>query len=304
MCHQRIVATLAAQFIPYFLFACASGCAAGPYQAGSASLYHTAPQLAELTTPQIERGRPRPVLDTIGWIIGIPDKIILWDRRIANHHISFESEAAICEYLAINELSTVKVRLNQYAPGDDWRRLRANSAVGAGWRYTLGTLVWVGEAIFPGRVFGYDHYNPFSNTVHIFSDAPAIGLHEASHAKDFAQRRYKGTYAALYFIPGVPLWHEARATRDVLAYLETTGDVDAQSEGYRLLYPAYGTYVGDVGSNLVPGGYGLVVHAGSILAGHAIGRYKARQLQNETEPELEPALEFEELRRLPPVDAP
>jgi hypothetical protein len=281
MHRQRMTRRLLAAssiFIFILIVATASGCAIPGYCPGSASMYYTAPGLSALTTAQFERGEPRPVLDAVGWVIGIPDKIILWDRRVANHNISPESEAAIAEYLALNELSTVKVRLNQYAPLDDWRRLRANTSVGFGWRYTLGTLVWVGETIFPGRVFGYDHFNPFSNTVHVFSDAPAIGLHEAAHARDFAERRYKGTYAALYFLPGAPLWHEAIATRDVFGYLEATGDVDAQAEAYRLLYPAYGTYVGDVGANVAPR-YGLGINVGSILAGHAIGRFKAHQLE-------------------------
>ena len=306
MMRQRIIDALLTLGILGMLSAL-GGCAMGPYHVGSREMYHTAPALVDLTTPQIERGEPRPVLDTIGWVIGIPDKIILWDRRVANHDISLESEAAIAEYLAVNDLSTVKVRLNQYAPLDDWRRLRANTAVGFGWRYTVGTLVWLGETIFPGRVFGYDHFNPFSNTVYVFSDAPAIGLHESAHAKDFARRKYKGTYAAIYFLPGVPLWHEARATRDVLGYLDATSDVEAQAEAYRLLYPAYGTYVGDAGSNLIPG-YGWGIYLGSILTGHLVGRVKANQLLERSEispqgePELVPEL-AQPWQRLPPVEA-
>ena len=86
-------------------------------------------------------------------------------------------------------------------------------AVGAGWRYTFGTISWLGDTIFPGRLLGGDHYNPYTNTVNIFSDAPAIGLHESGHAKDWARRKYKGTYAAIYGLPVVPLWHEAVASR-------------------------------------------------------------------------------------------
>ena len=58
---------------------------------------------------------------TVGWIFGIPSKIILWNSRIDNHDISPETEAAIAEYMAANELWDVKVRLNQYAPLDEWR---------------------------------------------------------------------------------------------------------------------------------------------------------------------------------------
>ncbi|MGE0756504.1 MAG: hypothetical protein AB7F89_10400 [Pirellulaceae bacterium] len=256
------------------------GCATPvrPYVAGSHAEYFTAPALAALNEPAIERGKPRPILDGIGWVIGIPDKIILWDRRIANHNISPETEEALATYLACNELDTVKVRLNQYAPLEDWRRLRANSAVGIGWKYSLGTLSWLGETLFPGRVFGYDHFNPYTNTVHIFSDAPAVALHEAGHAKDFARRKYKGTYAAVYLLPGAPLWHEAVATRDVLEYYQGSGDWEGEAEAFDLLYPAYGTYVGDAGGLLIPN-YGELFWAGSLVAGHIWGHYRADQVR-------------------------
>lgn len=246
------------------------------YMAGTREMYFWSPDLLCVTAPQIERGTPRPVLDTVGWIIAIPDKILLWDRRIGNHKISPVTEAAVSEYLAVNQLDTVKVRLNQYAPLEDWRRLRANRAVGFGWKYSLGTLSCLGEAIFPGRVWGDDHYNPFTNTVHIFSDAPAIALHEAGHAKDFAGREYKGTYAALYLLPGVPLWHEAMATDDALDYLAAQPDPEAEAEGYRLLYPAYGTYVGDAAGYLAPDFSGPV-YLGGVLIGHLVGRLEARE---------------------------
>ena len=145
-----------------------SGCATTPYRFGAAQWYRTSPVLEASTASQpIERGRPNKVVDTFGWVWGIPDKIILWDRRIDNHRIGPQTEAAVADYFVKNELSSVKVRLNQYHPGDDWRRLAANDAVGAGWRYTLGALSVLGETIIPGRLFGGDHFNP-SRTRSIF----------------------------------------------------------------------------------------------------------------------------------------
>src|SRR4051794_8369201 len=215
------------RFLLIALCLLAPGCARqrslARYTAGDASDYFLSARLQEITSEQIERGEPRPVLDAVGWTLGIPGKIILWDRRVDRHQISPETEQAISEYLAANDLTSVKVRLNQYAPRDEWRRLVANDAVGGGWRYTFGAVSWLGDAIFPGRLFGGDHFNPYTNTLHIYSDVPAIGLHEAGHAKDWARRRYKGSYAAIYVLPGFPLWHEAVATRDALAYLKDKG---------------------------------------------------------------------------------
>jgi len=256
------------------------------YAYGDARDYYTSDKLQAITGEQIERGQPRPVLDGVGWVLGIPSKIILWDRRVDNHSVSPETEEAIAEYLAVNDLTSVKVRLNQYAPGDEWRRLVANKAVGPGWRYTLGIVDWLGDTVFPGRLFGGDHYNPYTNTVNIYSDVPAIGLHEAGHSKDWARRKYKGTYAAVYLLPGAPLWHEGVASRDALAYVEANGSVEDQREAYRLLYPAYGTYVGSAVSDFVPG-LGIIPYAGAVVVGHVAGRVQGHIVASETPAEDE-----------------
>ena len=228
----------------------------------------------------MERGRPQKAIDTFGWVWGIPSKILLWDRRVENHRIDAHTEAQLGAYLSQNELSTVKVRLNQYHPRDDWHRLVANKSVGAGWRYTVGAVSVAFEAIFPGRLFGGDHYNPFTNTIHLYSNAPAIALHEAGHAKDFARRKWKGTYAAVRILPIVPLIQEGIATSDALGYLEANENVSAQQEAYEILYPAYGTYVGAEIKALGP--FGVVFGA---LGGHAIGRWKSWQLEEKREEE-------------------
>ncbi len=250
----------------------------------------TSPQLT--ARPQLERGRPHRLVDGFGWVWGSPSKLILFDRRVENHRVSRETEFAIQEYLAANELHSVKVRVNQYSPGDDWKRLGQNTAVGAGWRYTLGVLSVAGETVFPGRLFGGDHFNPFTNTIHIYSDVPAIAIHEGGHAKDFAFRRWKGTWAAFYLVPGAPLWHESIATSDALTWLAEDENPEALREGYRILYPAYGTYAGSVLSD--PTGISYVA---GVLAGHAAGRWQASRVPergpdgnstNDPEAEAEP----------------
>lgn len=228
--------------------------------------------------PQIERGKPNKVVDTVGWVVGIPTKLLLWDRRADNHKIGNETQGAIHQYLDQNDLKTVKVRLNQYSPMQDAKRLVKNKSVGAPWRYTVGALSVLGEAVIPGRVFGGDHYNPYTNTIHLYSDIPAVALHEAGHAKDFARRKWKGTYAAAYGLPIVPLYHESVASRDVVAYLESYGSPQEQAEAYRILYPAYGTYVGSAAGTVLPS-LATPFYYGAVLAGHGFGRYKASQVQ-------------------------
>ncbi|HLC16800.1 MAG TPA: hypothetical protein VJL89_11315 [Thermodesulfovibrionia bacterium] len=117
-------------------------------------------------------------------------KFFLWNWKVDNHNISYDTEEKLRQYLADNDLNNVKVRLNQYNPGDEWSRLHRNKAVSAGWRYTLGAITVLGYTLLPGRLFGGDNYNPFTNTISVYSDLKPVVIHEAGHAKDMATITY------------------------------------------------------------------------------------------------------------------
>ncbi len=260
---------------------CTIGCSPLRPKSISAHRVYGSPQLRDCQ-PQIQRGESRKVIDCIGWVVGIPSKIILWNRRVENHHICPDTEVAMAEYLAVNGLDTVRVRMNQYYPRDDWRRLVRNKSVGAGWRYTFGAVSVLGETIFPGRIFGGDHFNPYTNTIHLYSDIPAVALHEGGHAKDFARRKWKGSYAAVYALPIVPLYHESIASRDVMAYLETLGTAEDQAAANRILFPAYGTYVGSAAGSIVPAASTPLYVAG-VVGGHICGRVSANRIASNSQ---------------------
>ena len=92
----------------------------------------TAPTDTSPSDVQIVRGQPYPLLDGAGRVLGIPDQLLLWNRRVNNHDISPRTEELAACYLAENNLPGVLVRVNQYAPLDEWRRLVKNKRVGAG----------------------------------------------------------------------------------------------------------------------------------------------------------------------------
>ncbi len=239
---------------------------------------HFSAALIDAEQPQIEIGKPRPIIDRIGWVVGIPDKLLLWDRRIDRHKISEETILATAYYLEDNNLPHIKVRANQYAPLKDWKRLTQNKTISWPTRYTFGALSVAGEAVLPGRIFGGDHFNPFTQTVHLYSDIPAIALHEAAHAKDFSRREHQDLYAAAYLL--LPIWHETIASEDVFAYLEDQGDREQIAEAHRILYPAYGTYVGSALGGF-GGSYALPAYFAGVAAGHINGRMLARNLPGE-----------------------
>lgn len=260
------------------LFFLCTGCATTPYHFGAKR-----PPVERLVCDgeMIERGKPRPVIDTVGWIFGIPSKLILWDRRVENHAVSSTTEEAIVGYLADNQMPDVKVRVNQYAPGKEWHRLWRNDRVGLGWRATFGLVTWAGYTVFPGRIFGGDAYNPYTHSIYLYSDIPAVALHEGGHAKDFASRRWPGTYSALGQLPLASLYVEAKATNDALGYLQAQHRTEELADAYRILYPAYGTYVGGELTSLFLPEYGMVGSIAGAIPGHILGRYRAALLESE-----------------------
>ena len=270
------------------LLAFATGCATVPYKHGR-NIESTNVLKLRPGEVQIERGRPNAFIDCVGWVFGIPSKIILLDSRMDNHVISSEVERALAEYLAENDLRNVKVRINQYAPGGEWSRLFRNKSVGWGWRYTIGIIANLFYTILPGRIFGGDNYNPYTDTISIYSNHRAVAIHEGGHAKDFAPRNWKGTYAVFYMLPLVALFPEAKATGDAIGYLRVARPAEEEKEAYKILYPAYCTYIGGEIGQWTPVPY--VIYFAAVIPGHIAGRVKASKVDERRENEREAARE-------------
>lgn len=265
------------------LLACTSavGCASSNYQYGQENAEsHLSPPKPQ----QFYVGEPHKFLDASDWIWpgSLLAKLILWNKNVDSHEVSQETIDAMAEYIEENKLDDVLVLVNTYKPGAQWYRLFRNHQVGAGWRYTLGFLSVTSYTIFPGRFFGGDHFNPYTNTISLYSDDIAIALHEAAHAKDFARREHKGLHAGLYTLPGAALYYEAVASADALSYLESRCEFDLEKDAYRTLHPAYGTYVG--GTFLRGSGIGALM----AIPGHITGNIAALAVNDEPENHVPP----------------
>lgn len=263
-----------ASFLALLLvFQCA--CAKAPYRPRGDQFPNPEPFVDE---PQISRGDPNVVADSLGhYLFSLPEKLVLWNWKMGNHDISADTEQVVREYLERNQLREVKVRLNEYAPLGEFSRLTKNRGVGAGWRYTVGILSWLYYTLLPGRILGGDAYNPYTNSIYLYSDLPAVGLHEGGHAKDIAGRKWKGSRAILRIVPIFPLFDEARASNDALGYA-LDKDPRLLESGYKLLYPAYGTYVGSEALSSVPI-VGPIAGAVGAIPGHIVGRIKAGRVR-------------------------
>lgn len=197
--------------------------------------------------PQIESGTPNIVIDGLGNVMGIPSKIILLNSKIDRHKISPETTAVIEKYIKDNpeEMKFTKIRLNQFAPVGEFRRLAKNKKISWWWRIFPGIPVTIFS--LGGRLFGGDNYNPYTDTINIYSDVPVVTLHEAGHAVDYDEQAQKGNgdyYALGRMFTPVVLHQEQEASDKAVKYLEETKDREGEKQAYKTLYPAYGTYVG------------------------------------------------------------
>jgi hypothetical protein len=255
------------------------GCTTTPYRYGGNYCTNNDAALKPGES-QIVRGRRAPVIDAVGWIVGLPAKIIFLNHHVSNHDISPETELSIKQYLACNGMEKTKVRINEYDPGGEWHRLVDNKSVGAPIRYTVGTLSVVGYTLLPGRIFGWDEYNPFTNTINIYSDDSAIAVLQGGRAKDFAQREYKGTYAVARIVPGVGVWQDYKASNDAISYICENGNTESKKEGYRTIYPTFAFSATEPFSSLtsVP----LVLPA--LAVGHVAGQVKAASIEEKEDP--------------------
>lgn len=239
--------------------------------------------------PQFERGMPFLPLDLFGDLISKIIQLLLWTPRYGNHRVSPETEKALAEFLDYYDLHDVKVRINQWAPHKEIWRLITNHKMGIPYRVVFfpSTLI---AAIIGRPTSGLlisDFYSPASNSIHIFSDEITIALHEAGHAHDFANQRWKGTYVLARAIPGINLVQESIATDDALHYLEIHENYEELIRGYKILIPAYATYVGSYFNS------SLLVSLGSILLGHITGRARAQMKIHE----------LRKMGKLPPKNA-
>ena len=226
----------------------------------------------------VEQGGPHKMLDRIGWVVGLPARVMTLNSKTNNHHVSPETVEELRNYLEQNDLTDVYVAVNDYDPKEQWRRLRENYRIAPFWRYSVGTISWLSYSMFPYRVFGGDEYNPFTNTLNLTSDVPALVLAEAAYAKDIHTRRHPGAYATISDLPLFSMWRQSRAASDVLAYARVRNDWEAQKQAYHVLYPHIGSTAFGPASHFVPVA-GPFLSAGGALVGHATGRTVTAVLQ-------------------------
>lgn len=182
--------------------------------------------------------------------------------------------AAASNYLDNNSLKGVFIDVREYDPGQQWRRLVDNDRVSPIWKYTLGSAYHLGYSILPGRAFGYDRYDPFTNTLSINSARPSNTLFTAGYVKKIYGQRYPGTYVAANFLPIMPLIRDTSIANDVLTYSHVQQEWRLKQELYPMVYGRLGGDVVSQATSLIPSMAYMPFYMSPLLtrAGRVTGR--------------------------------
>ena len=138
----------------------------------------------------------------------------------------------------------------------------------------MGTLGWLKYAVIPYRVFGGDEYDPFTNSLNLTSDVPALALGEGAYAKDIHSRKLPGLYATINELPVVTLWRHSLAVGDVVGYARHHCDWEVEKDVYHVVYPNIGWLTFGPAAHFVPV-VGSFLTVGGAIVGHATGRTTA-----------------------------
>jgi hypothetical protein len=240
----------------------------------------------------IVRGTPDKTLDAMTHFVEGQQAIIPIGHAKHSRELSLETAERVSDYLQKNELDDLHIEINHYAPAEQWRRLRENNRISPLWRYTAGAMSVVGYTIFPGRVWGTNSYNPYTDSLYINSNKPLELLQESAIAKEVRSRRWPGPYAVATSLPGIAIIRHAHAAEDVVGYARAEHNWEIEKRAYRELYP----HVITQGTGGVGPVVGLALNVAWWvrpiigLGGSALGRGIGYVMEKRRESELPPAI--------------
>ena len=227
------------------------------------------PQLEEkLHQVLVTRGKEHKIVDTLRSFFSWPEKLLLWNRTVGSGELHEDAEIAVKLALADGGSTSTHISINEYDPKIIWQRTFQNDKTSILSKVTFGTLIALIYTVIPGRLFyGVgDHYNPFADTVVLYSDNLDIALHEAGHAIDFSEKQKNhigpGLYSLARFFFPITLYQEAVATGKAFEFTAEHGASEDVRSSYALLFPAFGTYL--AGSIFAANG---MIDVGKKLAG-------------------------------------
>lgn len=268
-----------------------SGCIQKTYRYGIANqeLLATLPQTPNL----IAVGGNHPRIDSIERTVQYPAKVFRkWfpSSKPAEEPAALRLQAvqSATDYLDDNGLNGVYVDVREYNPGGQWNRLQNNRSISPFWKYTGGTLNHVGYCVLPGRAFGRDSYNGFTNTLSINSTSPANSLLQAGYVKKLYDQQYPGTYLTANLLPILPLFRDSAVASDVLTYTRVKEQWQLEKELLPQVYAQLGGDAVSQATSIIPGIAYIPFYFKPILTGtgRAVGGVTGNAVAKRREKQL------------------
>ena len=266
-----------------------SGCVRNHYQYGLGKQFE--PNTSELPNP-LTIGGEHPRLDRMERVVQYPVKTFKkWFRDPKKPEVDplVRQEQTLHvaqQYLVKNELQDVYIDVRQYDPKTQWARIKANPRISPFWKYTGGALKVATYSVFPGRVFHFNSYDPFSNTLSINSYNPKSSLYQAGMSKDYRSKYFQGTYAVLQNAPYVPIVQNANVASDVLTYARIHDLWELEKELYPTAYANLAASVVSDGFLFMPSSIVLPFYTSPLasMAAGAVGGASGRIVAKQKEP--------------------
>ncbi len=177
----------------------------------------------------------------LGWVGSLTAKLMLLSYKMGETPKE-ETKQYITETLNNSELKNTTVRIGHTRTFQDTYRLFKDPRLRD--VSLLGKIIFgIPSTLFGGlygKLFRGDHYNPFTRTIHCYSDVKAIAGHELGHAVDYQQRKHPLTYGwfgANFDIIG---WYQEYKASKIAA--QTLSKEDRWQDS-RYLLPAYLSYI-------------------------------------------------------------
>ena len=202
-------------------------------------------KLLQRTTEQVgtntmEYGLDDPLSRMVSFVGSMPIRVILASAKVAGYPHE-ETQKDIAAAISQLGLENTTVRLGYSRVLHDTYRLFTDdnvkniSLVG---RLLLGVPTTLVAGLL-GKFTRTDYYNPFTKTVTLYSDVPAIVRHELGHAKDFQSGNYPSLYALARGILPITWYQELKASW--IAHRSLNAEQKGQTGRY--LMPAFATYL-------------------------------------------------------------
>ncbi len=191
----------------------------------------------------VEYGKPNKFADGLAAVVQFPRP---WQRRRPRAKKYYDRDVAVdraADYLEDHGLDDVLIEVRRHDPIGQWRRLRENTAISPWSRYPMGTLSLVAYNLLPPRVWGFDEYNPFTNTLYLNTHQIALSTYRAAGATQLHGASFPGLKKFAAEVPPFSMFHDHRCTTDLIAYARQRNDWEMEKSVYQQIYPAVGANV-------------------------------------------------------------